>query len=110
MISIDIRRNEQKEISSFEISGHAESAEHGQDIVCAAVSVLSQTIVLGLHEVAGVKVPYEINSGFLVSSVPEGLTKEERQKVNLLLETMVIGFKNLATGYAEYIELHDKEV
>lgn len=110
MISILIRRNDQKEISSFEISGHAEAAEHGQDIVCAAVSVLSQTIVLGLHEVAGIEVPYKINNGFLSSSVPEGLAEEERQRVNLLLETMVMGFKNLATGYSEYIVLHDKEV
>ncbi|WP_026475956.1 ribosomal-processing cysteine protease Prp [Alkaliphilus transvaalensis] len=110
MISILIERNDKKEVSRFEISGHAEAAERGQDIVCAAVSVLSQTIVLALHEITKINITYEINNGFLTCRIPDELTKEEREKTNLLLETMLIGLKNLELGYSEYIALHDKEV
>ncbi len=110
MISILIERNDNKEICKFEISGHAEAAEHGQDIVCAAISVLSQTTVLGLHEMVNIKTNYIINSGLLSCKIPNDLTEEKRHKADLLLETMVIGFKNLTVGYSEYIELHDKEV
>ncbi|MFT9451595.1 ribosomal-processing cysteine protease Prp [Liquorilactobacillus ghanensis] len=37
-----------KEIIGFEISGHANYAAKGSDIVCAAVSALSQAITNGL--------------------------------------------------------------
>lgn len=34
------------------IKGHANYAEHGQDIVCAGVSAIIQTAILGLEEIA----------------------------------------------------------
>jgi len=52
MISISIYRNSKKDIEQFVVEGHAYAADPGQDIVCAAVSVLTQTTVLGLHEIA----------------------------------------------------------
>lgn len=38
--------------TSIQISGHAEFAEHGKDIVCASVSTILQTAQLGLMQVA----------------------------------------------------------
>ena len=38
--------------NSIVIEGHAEYAEHGKDIVCAAVSVILQTAQLGLMSIA----------------------------------------------------------
>lgn len=34
------------------INGHANYAEHGQDIVCAGVSAIIQSAILGLEEIA----------------------------------------------------------
>lgn len=36
----------------IECKGHADYAPHGQDIVCAAVSVIMQTALLGLESLA----------------------------------------------------------
>jgi uncharacterized protein YsxB (DUF464 family) len=36
----------------IEAAGHANYAEHGKDIVCAAVSAIMQTALLGLQAVA----------------------------------------------------------
>lgn len=38
--------------TTLEITGHSMSAPHGQDIVCAAVSAITQTTVLGLNAIA----------------------------------------------------------
>lgn len=38
--------------NSIVIEGHADYAEHGKDIVCAAVSVILQTAQLGLMSIA----------------------------------------------------------
>lgn len=46
MIKIRLSEN------SIVIEGHAEYAEHGKDIVCAAVSVILQTAQLGLMSIA----------------------------------------------------------
>lgn len=37
------------------VTGHAGYAPAGQDIVCAAVSALTQTLILGLRQVAGME-------------------------------------------------------
>ena len=41
MIKVTINRTESGLIQSFTMSGHADFAEHGQDIVCAGVSAVS---------------------------------------------------------------------
>ncbi|MGV8147093.1 MAG: ribosomal-processing cysteine protease Prp [Alkaliphilus sp.] len=110
MVKVIICRNENKEICEYTITGHANAAKHGEDIVCAAVSVLSQTTVLGLHDVAKISIDYEISEGKLICSLPKDLTKQERIASNLLLETMNIGLKSLLERYSEYMQIHDKEV
>ena len=45
MIRINITK------TGINIEGHAEYAEHGQDIVCAAVSAILQTAQLGLMQI-----------------------------------------------------------
>ncbi|KAB3535902.1 ribosomal-processing cysteine protease Prp [Alkaliphilus pronyensis] len=110
MISIKIYRNNQNQICEFNISGHANAEAHGKDIVCAAVSVLGQTTILGLYEVLEIKATYKIDNGYLQCSIPDDLTEKQRYDVNILLETMVVGLKNIKAGYYEYIDIHDKEV
>ncbi|MDR5657900.1 ribosomal-processing cysteine protease Prp [Serpentinicella sp. ANB-PHB4] len=110
MIKIEIFRNKQKEVNKYVVSGHAQAAEYGQDIVCSAVSVLSQTTLLGLYEVAEIKVDYEIQDGYLRCSVPESISSEARKKANLLIDTMIIGMRNISESYSKYIDFHDKEV
>ncbi len=110
MIIIRIFRNQDNQIYQFDISGHAHADEPGKDIVCAAVSALSQTTLLGLREVAGIETAHKIEHGYLNCSIPNELSDEKGREAQLLLETMVIGLKSMQKGYSKYIELHDKEV
>ncbi|WP_367616881.1 ribosomal-processing cysteine protease Prp [Heyndrickxia coagulans] len=54
MIRVRIKRKKNGNISSFEMSGHAEFAGYGQDIVCAGASAVSFGTVNAIMEVAGV--------------------------------------------------------
>lgn len=110
MISVDVQRNENNEISTLIVSGHANADEHGRDLICASISVLGQTVILGLYEIAKIDVKYEIRDGYLSLTLPENLTEEERQQANLLLDTMFMGIKYTAESYPGYIRIHDKEV
>jgi len=110
MIKVEIKRSKKGDVQSFSINGHANAEVYGRDIVCAAISVLSQTTLLGLHEIAKINIDYNIQDGNLVCKLPINMTDEERQKASLLLETMIIGIKNIYESYSEYIVIHDKEV
>lgn len=50
MIHIRAWRNAQGEIWKMSFSGHAGAGIQGEDVVCAAVSVLAQTLLLGLDQ------------------------------------------------------------
>ncbi|PHS35123.1 MAG: ribosomal-processing cysteine protease Prp [Alkaliphilus sp.] len=111
MVEINVYRNKNGDICKYTITGHANAAKHGEDIVCAAVSVLSQTIVLGLYDVANIDVDYEVSDAKLSCSLPsKGLTRLDRRQANLLFETMYIGFRSLLENYSQYMQIHDKEV
>ncbi|HZJ76068.1 MAG TPA: ribosomal-processing cysteine protease Prp [Oscillospiraceae bacterium] len=110
MISISIYRNSDKMIEQFIIQGHAHAANPGEDIVCAAVSVLSQTTVLSLHQIVNVDIKYEIKKGYLKCKLPKNLTKKKLYETKLLIDTMLLGLENIQENYSQYIEIRYKEV
>ncbi|ABR48461.1 protein of unknown function DUF464 [Alkaliphilus metalliredigens QYMF] len=110
MIHIRVNRNKKNDISTFEVKGHANSAHYGEDVVCAAISVLSQTTVLGLHDIVGINVEYKIQDGYLFCKMPEQLSDNEKVKSDVLIETMLLGIANIKETYPSYIEIYDKEV
>lgn len=110
MISVTVQRNAKNCIEQFVVEGHAYAADPGQDIVCAAVSVLTQTTVLGLHEIANIAIEHEIRSGYLKCKLPMNLKEKELYDARLLIDTMLLGLENIQKSYPQYVEIHDKEV
>ena len=51
MIRIKMEKDRQGRLCGFIVEGHADYAEEGSDIVCAAVSALTQTALLGIMPV-----------------------------------------------------------
>lgn len=110
MITISVYRNGEGNIDKFVVKGHANVADSGEDIVCAAVSVLTQTTVLSLCEIANIAINYKIKSGYLKCNLPSDLTEKERYDTKLLINTMFLGLKNIRESYSEYIKIFDEEV
>lgn len=50
-------------IDKVKIRGHAGYAPHGQDIVCAGVTALTQTLVESIETLTGNKMIYDISPG-----------------------------------------------
>ncbi|GLC32212.1 ribosomal-processing cysteine protease Prp [Clostridium omnivorum] len=108
MINICFKQSSSK-ILGFNIEGHAEYGEEGEDIVCSAVSALSYTIVNGITEVLKISVEHIIKDGFLQLSLRDN-NLEEIEKCQVLLETMLLGFKSMEIGYGDYIKVQVEEV
>ena len=88
-------------------SGHTGYGEQGEDIVCAGISTLIQSALLGLLQVAGLNVKYTVNEqeGSLRFTLPNDLTEAERHDADVILNTMLCGLNDFYTEYSDYINL-----
>ena len=91
MIKIEIFRTEDGKISGYAVQGH--NGEYGTDIVCAGISSVAQTALLGISEHLHRSVDFRIQpSGDLrmeLKGEPDELTEA-------ILETMLLGFTEIA--------------
>ncbi len=107
MITIYWQRREER-LAGFRVAGHAGFADHGQDIVCAAVSALAQTAVLALERLTEATVSVDIGEGSLACRVEKA--GEHSTRAWIILESMRLGVQEIAAHYPEYVEIHDQEV
>lgn len=111
MIKIDIKRDRANgQILAFTISGHAGYADHGQDIVCAAVTAISFGTVNAIEQVVNVmlEVEMEEEGGFLHCVVPEHLDSSTQEKVQLLLEAMIVALDSATEDYKSFVNITEK--
>lgn len=110
MVHINIVRDSSGFIWQFTVKGHAGYAKKGRDIICAAVSVTAYTAVGALEDLAGLKNCYVERDGYLSCSIPTDLSEAQRQTVRIILETTVIGFKQIELQYPDFLSVVDEEV
>ena len=85
----------------FKIEGHALSREEiesttgdSYDMICNSVSVLSQSVVIGMQEVLKLPIKYEMNDGFLSLNLND-LKEEDIEKGQVLLLTFEKSLESL---------------
>jgi uncharacterized protein YsxB (DUF464 family) len=109
MINIVISKGTQG-INSVEIKGHSGYAKSGKDIVCSAVSAISQTALLGLIEVSSQKIDYIKNEevGYLKFIIPESFEEIENIKQQTILNTMILGLRDVEKGFSAFVKMEVK--
>lgn len=108
MVLIHFDRTKAGRLVGFSARGHALFAEEGQDIVCAGVSALLQTAILGLEVKVGAAPRYQVTRGRLACRVDgRRLTGEIGRQVEVLLETILLGLTEMARHYPEHIHLQE---
>lgn len=92
------------EISRFEggitIKGHAGYAPHGQDIVCAGVSTLAQTLIASIEALTEDAIQYDIQPGWL--ELKFGKLSANAQ---LLFDSFFVGIEMIADNYPNNVTL-----
>ncbi|AVK60271.1 ribosomal-processing cysteine protease Prp [Lactobacillus sp. CBA3606] len=109
MIQAMIFRDQDSAVTGFRLTGHADSGAYGQDIVCAAVSVLAISTINGIEQVAHLKPEVqsdETNGGLLIAD----FTKLDlaNQQLQTLLESFTLGLNDVATNYGDYIQVREQ--
>lgn len=106
MVNVEIYQEDDGKIKGFLVKGHAGYKPHGQDIVCAGVSILTQTAVLGLYEYLAQPPQVEKKPGLLKCILPHGLSEEENHQAQVILKTMALGLEATAHSYSDYVTVH----
>ncbi|GAE31158.1 ribosomal-processing cysteine protease Prp [Halalkalibacter hemicellulosilyticus] len=109
MIIVDVRRSHDLKIESFAMSGHAESGPYGQDLVCAGASAVSIGTLNAIAILCEVELDVESkeDGGFLRCCVPSDVDEATFEKIQLLLEGMLVSLQSIAEEYHAFIKIND---
>ena len=108
MTMITIFVDNKQNYTGFEVSGHAGYAQAGEDIVCAAISVLVTTTINSIEEFTDDFFGYEEDekSGYMSFTLEETSSAEAQ----LLLRSMVLGLSQISKQYDSYCKMIIREV
>ena len=107
MTTIRFERGKSGHLSGFTAQGHAEAGESGNDIVCATVSAITQTAVLGLVKVAGITPRLDRRNGYL--SVQLDWVDATKTEVKTILDTAFTGLTDIAHQYPKNLTIIEGE-
>lgn len=103
MLEVTFYRDERERLSGFSARGHAEFAQHGQDIVCAAVSAILQAARLGLTEFARADVAAEQRSGRL--EVRWSQQDRDSESIAAIIATAELAIDQIGRRYPKHVRL-----
>jgi len=109
MITIEIVRNVNNEIVSFTLNGHAGYDVQGRDIVCAAVSAVTNMALIGLGEKLKLDLKFEkSDGGYLKVELPEDISSDDMLVAQFLLESLVTEYLDIESNYGKYILVKER--
>ena len=111
MTKITISKKENR-IFDVECDGHTNYGEKGEDIVCASLSSIVQTAVLGLLMIAELELEMKRDDeeGYLKFTLPEKMSEKQEIQADAILCTMLCGISDLYETFSDYIELEVKNL
>lgn len=88
----------------LQICGHARAAPKGKDIVCAAVSALTQSFISAMEQLTDDYIETSVAAGNVV--IQYGKLSD---KGNLLRDSFILGMKEIEYTYPKYVRIKSSE-
>lgn len=82
------------------IRGHANYAPHGQDIVCAGVTALTQTLVESIEGLTGNEIKYDMSPGRVDIEI-----ENPDEDAQLLMDSFLVGIEMIVDEFPEHIRV-----
>lgn len=94
MITVNMTAN------TIKIRGHAGYAPQGQDIVCAGVTALTQTLVESIEGLTGNEIKYDMSPGRVDIEI-----EDPDEDAQLLMDSFLVGIEMIVDEFPEYIRV-----
>jgi len=91
--------------AGFEVSGHADSASPGRDIVCAAVSSAAYMAANTVTEVMGIDAVAEARDGYMKLLLQPDIGSEDFARASEILDGFALHVRSLAKQYPRNIKV-----
>lgn len=82
------------------VKGHANYAKPGQDIVCAAISTLSQVFVASVEDLTAAQIKTAQTGGYM-----EIVIEESTERAQVLLDSFLLGCRMIADEYPDNVRV-----
>ena len=96
-------------LTGIECRGHSGFAKKGSDIVCSAVSVLMQSLVLGLENIAKVQ-GLNVEADEKVPIIRADWPSSEQERISLLTNTTAESLRVIAAGNPKHVKITTEEI
>ncbi len=106
MIRAEFFVTHKQQLTGFHISGHADYADAGEDVVCAFVSSAAYLTANTITEVIGVKAAAEAEEGDMLVRVKE----KDAERCREVLEGLRLHLLNTEEQYPDHIQVIITEV
>ena len=108
MFQFTVYQNDQKEYRGFRSEGHSGFAKAGEDIVCASVSALVINTVNSIEQFTKERITLDVKEeppiiDLTFSDIPG-------KEAKLLMDSLVLGIREIAKQHKKYVKLTFKEV
>ncbi len=90
---------------SFQSKGHSGYKDSGEDIVCAAISAILQTALLGTQAFDRELSNYIIEDGFLEWNLAVNSENKVDLQIQSIITAAALGCLNIAVQYPEFISV-----
>ena len=105
-ILVKVYVNSEGVVYGFEVSGHADYAEYGSDIVASAISTIAQNAVFSLDVYTNDETEIEIEEEYLKCILPNVKDGRGSREACVLLKSAIVGFYTIGNSYDEYINVY----
>ena len=111
MTTVTVFRRPDGSLSGFDCRGHAEYADAGEDIVCAAVTSTVRLIECTLNDVMGLCAAVKVNekTASISLRLPGSLGPTAESTCQTLLTGMMVYLSELHNEYPDNIEFMEAE-
>ncbi len=99
---------EKGSVRHVDVSGHG-GEKKGKDIVCAAVSAVTQTALLGLLRYGEEYVTYSKQDGALSIEISGAIDDLKQNSFSAILTTMVLGLRAIEKEHPDRVRLELRE-
>ncbi len=105
MINVSVYKNAEDMITGFLVSGHADYAEYGSDVVCAAVSALVINTINSIENFTSDK--FRLEQDETKGRIEFHVVSPMSSNANLLLSSLALGLQGIEADYtSRYIRLN----
>lgn len=87
---------------TIKVRGHAGYAPQGQDIVCAGVTALTQTLVESIEGLTGNEIKYDMSPGRVDIKI-----KDPDEDAQLLMDSFLVGIEMIADEFPEHVRVEE---